>query len=270
MAQRKRTSSSQEVAVFDDVVVPRYRALFGRLITDELPHDARTILNLGCATGRLADRILDSLKSDKGRVVAVDSDDGLIDLARRRGYVETGKRLFFKVEPLESLSFGDEVFDAVVANLIFERTRDPLALLREMRRVLVPRGRVVLTTTLRGTWTETLDMFREIAIKDEDEALAARTEQVASEHPSAETITQWASDAGFGEVRLREETFRLSFRSAGDAFLDRLVHAVALPQWETIAQGPATLDRARQHLDVYHGGGALSMTIHAGVLSARR
>ena len=122
MAQRKRTSSSQEVAVFDDVVVPRYRALFGRLITDELPHDARTILNLGCATGRLADRILDSLNSDKGRVVAVDSDDGLIDLARRRGYVETGKRLFFKVEPLESLSFGDEVFDAVVANLIFERT----------------------------------------------------------------------------------------------------------------------------------------------------
>ena len=267
--KRERTSSSQEVRVFDDVVVPRYRALFGRLITDELPHDARTILNLGCATGRLADRILDSLGSDR-RVVAVDADAGLIDLARRRGYVETGKRLFFKVEPFESLSFGDEVFDAVVANLVFERTANTAAVLSEMRRVLVPRGRMVLTVTLRGTWGEVLDMFREIAIKDDDDALAARTEKAADRDPRVETVMDWARDAGFSEVRLREETFRLSFRSAAEAFLDPLVLSIAMPRWEQVADGPRVLERAQRALDIYHAGGALSMTIHAGVLTARR
>lgn len=268
--KRERASSSQEVRVFDDVVVPRYRALFGRLITDELPHDARTILNLGCATGRLADRILDSLSSDKARVVAVDSDAGLIDLARRRGYVETGKRLFFKVEPLESLSFGDAVFDAVVANLVLDRAPNAMAILREMQRVLVPRGRMILTTTLRGTWCEVLDMFREIAIKDDDDALASRTENAADRDPRVETVLDWARDAGFSEVRLREETFRLSFRSAAEAFLDPLVQSVAMSRWQNVADGPRLLERAQRALDIYHGGGALSMTIHAGVLSARR
>lgn len=268
--RRERTSSSQEVRIFDDVVVPRYRALFGRLLTDELPHDARTILNLGCATGRLADRILDSSSSESARVVAVDSDAGLIDLARRRGYVETGKRLFFKVEPFESLSFGDEVFDAVVANLLFERAPNAVATLKEMRRVLVPRGRVILTTTLRDTWVEVLDMFREIAIKEDDAELAKRTEEAASRDPRVETVVEWAREAGFTDVRIREETFRLSFRSAGEAFLDPLVQSIALPTWETIADGPRLLERAQRALDVYHGGAALSMTIHAAVLSARR
>lgn len=268
--KRERTSSSQEVRVFDDVVVPRYRALFGRLITDELPHDARTILNLGCATGRLADRILDSLSSDNARVVAVDEDAGLIDLARRRGYVETGKRLFFKVEPFDALSFGDEVFDAAVANLLFERARNPTATLAELRRVLVPRGRVVLTTTLRDTWVEVLDMFREIASKEDDVELAKRVEAAADRDPRVETVVDWAQEAGFSEVRVREETFRLSFRSAGEAFLDPLVQSVAMPTWETIASGPRLLERAQRALDIYHGGAALSMTIHAAVLSARR
>ncbi|MCB9618620.1 MAG: methyltransferase domain-containing protein [Sandaracinus sp.] len=268
---RKRRSSEQDARLVDAVVVPRYAAHFARLLLASVPSDARNVLDVGCGTGHLSFHVLSRLGSG-GRVIAVDRDEGLVDLARRRGWEEIGRRLFFKVEDAESLSFGEGVFDAVVSNLLYPELPDPARMLAEVRRVLVPGGPLLLTTPLRGTFVEALDMLREGAVAEDDAALAARVEADAAREPTPETLADTLRQAGFAKVEVRQETFRLSYRSAAELFADRLVRLVGTPRWREAA-GETDADRRlagmQRALDVYHGGGPLSLTVHAGCVVAR-
>ncbi|HJK94954.1 MAG TPA: methyltransferase domain-containing protein [Polyangiaceae bacterium LLY-WYZ-15_(1-7)] len=268
-AGRPRKSSSQHDAqLVDAVVVPRYSAHFARLFLADVPSDARTVLDVGCATGHVSFQILARL-GRTGRVIAIDRDEGLVDLARRRGWDEIGKRLFFKVEAVEQLSFGDGVFDAVVGNLADEWLLAPRAL-QELRRVLAPGGRLFLTTPLRGTFAEVLDMFREIAVRDADAELAQRIAAHAAEAPTRDALAATVAEAGFEEVSVREDPFRLSYRNAAELFADRLVHLVGLPDWRALLEGDAQrLEEAQRALDTYHAGGPLSLTVRAACVSAR-
>src|SRR5690606_34111209 len=233
----KRRSSEQDARLVDAVVVQRYAALFARLLLAEIPSDARNVLDVGCGTGHLSFHVLSRLGAG-GRVIAVDRDEGLVDLARRRGWEEIGRRLFFKVEDVESLSFGEGVFDAVVSNLLYPELATPERMLAEVRRVLVRGGPLLLTTPLRGTFVEALDMLRERAIAEDDPELAARVEETAKREPTEAELEATLHAAGFPSVTIRRETFRLSFRSAAELFSDRLVQLVGLPHWREAAGEP--------------------------------
>jgi len=251
------------------VVVPRYDAHFLRLVLDELPPNARTVLDVGCGTGHSARKLLE--RNAGCRVIAIDEDEGLIDVARRRAWKEIGKRLFFKLESVDSLSFGDGVFDAVVANLAFEHFGDPPRALRELRRVLAPGGPLLLTTPLRDTFVEVFDMLREHAVALSDDALLARIEAEVARDPTPEELAAAVRAAGFREARVRQDAFRLSFRDVGELFGDRLVEKVALPRWRGACgdAAEAALPSAARALETYFAGGPLSLTIHAGAVIAR-
>jgi SAM-dependent methyltransferase len=51
----------------------------------------------------------------------------------------------FQVAALPALPFGDDQFDAVLANFVINHVGRPLAALAELRRVTAPRGRVAVT-----------------------------------------------------------------------------------------------------------------------------
>ncbi len=268
---RRRRSSEQDARLVDAVVVPRYGAHFARLLLAEVPRDARNVLDVECGTGHLSFHVLARLGSG-GRVVAVDRDQGLVDLARRRGWEEIGRRLFFKAEDPRALSFGEGVFDAAVSNLLNLEAPDPARMLAEVRRVLVVGGPFLLTTPLRGTFVEALDMLRERAVAEEDEALAARVEREAEREPTPDELARMLDDAGFSRVEVREESFRLSFRNASELFADRLVRLVGVPRWRQIAgeeDAEARLAAMQRSLDVYHGGGPLSLTVRGACVVAR-
>jgi ubiquinone/menaquinone biosynthesis C-methylase UbiE len=72
------------------------------------------------------------------RVVAVDLSAGMLARARKRGVGEAA------VMTAESLAFGDRSFDTVVSTLATCTFPDPLAALREMRRVCRKGGRILL------------------------------------------------------------------------------------------------------------------------------
>ena len=268
---RKRRSSEQDARLVDAVVVPRYAAHFARLLLAEIPSDARNVLDVGCGTGHLSFHVLSRLGSG-GRVIAVDRDEGLVDLARRRGWEEIGRRLFFKVEDAESLSFGEGVFDAVVSNLLYPELPSPERMLAEVRRVLVGNGPLLLTTPLRGTFVEAFDVLRERAITDDDPALARRVEEIVAREPTVEQLETSLRAAGFTRVEVRQETFKLSYRSASELFGDRLVRLIGLPRWREAAGEERSEERItamQRALDVYHGGGPLSLTVLAGCAVAR-
>ena len=99
------------------------------------------ILDLCCGTGDLS--FLAEKALPGSRVTGVDFTLPMLGVASRRR-LETRSRSGFLQGDALRLPFRDGAFDAVTVGYGLRNIADPLAALREMRRVLAPRGRVVV------------------------------------------------------------------------------------------------------------------------------
>jgi len=88
-----------------------------------------------------------SLKiAEKGcKVHGMDISEDVINSAKRRAEREK-IACEFKVGSAEDLPYPDEYFDKIVCSSSLEHFKDDLKSLKEMHRVLKPKGSVVLTT----------------------------------------------------------------------------------------------------------------------------
>jgi SAM-dependent methyltransferase len=93
-------------------------------------------LDVGCGPGALTRELVARL--GPGAVAAVDPSSSFVSAARARN-PGTDVRL----APAEDLPFGDDWFDAALAQLVVHFMADPVAGLREMTRVTRPGGAVV-------------------------------------------------------------------------------------------------------------------------------
>jgi len=112
------------------------RWLFGRLIDGfSLPRDAR-ILDIGTSTGTNL-RML----RERGftRAEGLDASEEAVRWCAEKGYGKVTQG------DVCALPFADETFDCVLATDIIEHVDDDAAALRDIRRVLKPGGRVLIT-----------------------------------------------------------------------------------------------------------------------------
>ena len=93
----------------------------------------QTALDVGCGPGALTGGLVARLGAD--HVSAVDPSASFVDANRQR---HPGVEVV--VAPAERLPFADARFDAALAQLVVHFMDDPLAGLREMRRVVRPDG----------------------------------------------------------------------------------------------------------------------------------
>ena len=110
----------------------------------------RAVLDLGCGTGRHAVW----LARRGARVTALDFSEGMLARARTKRGAECVR--FLQHDLHKRLPFPDRSFDLVVSGLVLEHLREPGHFFREVRRVLRPRGRAVVSAMhpamfLRGT-----------------------------------------------------------------------------------------------------------------------
>ena len=77
------------------------------------------------------------------RITAIDISEGMLDIARQRAN-ELGKAVDFRLMDGAALDFADDCFDTVTTSLSTCTFPDPLVVLREMRRVCKPDGRILL------------------------------------------------------------------------------------------------------------------------------
>ncbi len=114
-----------------------------------------------------------------GLVAGIDHSEVMVSRARRRNRKAVGEgRVELKHGSVESLPYGDEAFDRVVAVNSVQVWPDRPANLREVRRVMKPEATIALT--LQPRWARTPQMVREIGVE----------------------IVGDVTAAGFGKVRL--------------------------------------------------------------------
>ena len=124
-----------------------YQSLHKRLLSYvSLPHPS-SVLDLGCGTGRLLNRLAQKFPDLQG--TGVDLSPQMLKEAR-----ETNRhhpRLIFTQGNAECLPFADHQFDAVFNTISFLHYPNPQQVFKEVSRVLRPQGQFYLVdSTLLG------------------------------------------------------------------------------------------------------------------------
>jgi ArsR family transcriptional regulator len=120
--------------------------LFGSRFTAEallslLPPGWR-VVDIGCGTGNIAELLAPHV----AEVVAVDLSEPMLEAARRR--LDGQENVDFRIGSADDLPLDDGSCDAATAGLMLHHVDDPLAVLREARRVLKPNGVLLIIEML--------------------------------------------------------------------------------------------------------------------------
>jgi SAM-dependent methyltransferase len=141
VARRPEGARAREVYGADDVHDFARRAILDALALGPDDH----LLEIGCGGGLLLRAALET----GARATGLDHSDEMVRLAQERAPGATVVRA-----DAERLPFADQTLTAVAMSIVFFFLQDPVAVLRECRRVLRAGGRIAVYTTapeLRGT-----------------------------------------------------------------------------------------------------------------------
>jgi trans-aconitate 2-methyltransferase len=165
------------------------------VVLERLPlRGDETVLDAGCGSGRVTRKLLDRLP--RGRVIAVDSSEEMIEVARAA--LPAARATVF-VADLADFTL-DEPVDAIFSNAVFHWVMDHEALFRCLRAALKPGGRMVTQSGGHGNLAGFLAHAREVAAEEPYAThLAGLTR--SSNFATAEDTDRRLRDAGFTDVR---------------------------------------------------------------------
>jgi SAM-dependent methyltransferase len=158
-------------------------------------HPGLDLLDIGCGPGNITLDLASRVRP--GRTVGIDAASAAIDAARAAAREAGIADVEFEVGDVYALPFADGSFDVVHAHQVLQHLADPVAALREVRRV----GRADGVVAVRDsdyeamTWypespglTRWLDLYRTVARRNRAEPDAGRS------------LLHWAHAAGFSDV----------------------------------------------------------------------
>jgi ubiquinone/menaquinone biosynthesis C-methylase UbiE len=117
------------------------------------------VLDVGTGTGLVA-RGLAAKVGKKGSVIGIDVSPAMLTIAHELS--AGAANISYLLEPAEALVFKDASFDLVTLSEVLTYLLDPEHALREIRRVLRPKGRLVLSLHRRSLGTEAQNVFFEV------------------------------------------------------------------------------------------------------------
>jgi len=190
------------------------------LIDDAALSPGERVLDVACGTG-VVTRLAAERVGPSGDVAALDLNPAM--LAAARSIPSSGAAIQWYETSAEAMPLPDGAFDVVLCQLGLQFVADKKAALREMRRVLVPGGRVLVSTPPPNAFFDVLDAALAQHVGDQ---AAGFVRMVFSLREPA-TIEQLFRDAGFHDVAVRSYSKRLRLPAARD-FLWQYVHCTPL------------------------------------------
>lgn len=100
-----------------------------------------SVIDVGCGAG-IDSLIASRMVGPRGRVVGIDMTAAMLDRARASARTMHATNVEFQLGYAEQLPVPDACADVVISNGVVNLVPDKLAGLREMARVLAPRGRL--------------------------------------------------------------------------------------------------------------------------------
>ena len=169
-----------------------------------LPHlsSGAAVLDVGCGPGTITADLATIVTP--ARVTAMEVTAEALDLARaeiaRRGLTNVD----FAVGDVHALDFADDTFDVVHAHQVLQHVGDPVAALREMRRVTRPGGVIAV----RDSDYAAFAWYPRLPELDEWLALYDRVARGNGGEPDAgRHLLAWAHAAGLTEVTASSSTW---------------------------------------------------------------
>jgi ubiquinone/menaquinone biosynthesis C-methylase UbiE len=232
------------------------------LIEMAAPCAAERVLDVACGTGVVARLAAQSVGSS-GTVMGLDINPVMLAVARSA--TPAGLAIEWHEANAEALPLPSGAYDAVLCQMGLQFFPDKLAALREMYRVLAPRGRVVVS--MPGPIPDPFGIIAEALGRHVNPEAARFVHQVFSLHDTRQ-VHDLIRDAGFSEVTVRRSMRTLHLPAPAE-FLWQYVHStpLAAAMTQLDAEGRAGLER-----DVVAELGAFAddggMTLGLGVVLA--
>ena len=205
-----------------------------------------SLIDVGCGPGTISCELAERLRP--GRVLGVDRSSDVIDRAGLRAGDSTAE---FAVMDLYSLDIADDTFDVAHAHQVLQHVSDPVAALREMRRVVRPGGIVAVrdadyaamhwspASPMLDRW---LQVYRTLAYQNGAEPDAGRH------------LLAWAHKAGFDDVSPSADTWLFATDKArtwwGSTWAERIVNSSLASQ--AIEHGLSTADELEEIAAGWH------------------
>ncbi len=185
------------------------------------------VLDVACGTGIVA-RLAAERVGPGGAVEGLDPNPGMLAVAREAAPSDAS--IAWHEAPAEKMPLPDEGFDVVLCGMGLQFFSDREAGLREMRRVLVPGGR--LLANVPGPTPPPLEAMAEALARHVSPESASFVHAVFSLH-DADEIRSLAADAGFNDAEVRAEPVALRLPPPAD-FLWQYIHST--PMAAVVAQ----------------------------------
>jgi len=205
------------------------------------------VLDVGCGPGTITIDLAQRVAA--GTVVGVDSSSEVLDEARRAAGQLSNVR--FESGDVYGLEYPDGSFDVVHAHQLLQHLSDPVAALREMRRVCRPGGVIAVRDAdyasfawapLDARLDEWLALYRSVARANGGEPDAGRR------------LLGWAHAAGCVNVQASASVWCFATPDDrswwADSWADRMRHSSVADQ--AIALGLATRESLDAIADAFH------------------
>lgn len=142
--------------LYEDWAGGLHRLVAARVAELAAPKRGESVLDVGTGTGLVARGVAPKV-GKKGSVVGIDVSPAMLTLAHERSHGLAN--ISYLLEPAEALVFKNASFDLVTLSEVLTYLLDPASALAEIRRVLRPKGRLVLSLHRRSLGTEAQEVF---------------------------------------------------------------------------------------------------------------
>lgn len=179
------------------------------------------VLDVACGTG-IVTRLAAEHVGPGGALAGLDLNPGMVAVARSTAPAEPSSE--WHEASADAMPLPDGAFDVVLCSMGLQFMADKAAALSEMRRVLAPGGRVLVTAP--GPTPTLFQIFEDALARHLGGQAAGFVDAVFSLHDPRE-LSDLMTAAGFGDVTTETHTKRLPTAPPAD-FLWQYVHSTPL------------------------------------------